>query len=220
MSIKTLPLNDELHQYMLSVSLREPSVAGALRAENASRSNRNMQIAPEQGQFIALLVQLIQARRALEIGVFTGYSSLWIARALPPDGRLIACDTNEEYANAARRHWVQAGVAERIDLRLAPAQETLRQLQREDAGESFDFIFIDAEKTEYQEYYELSLPLLRPGGLIAIDNVLWAGRVCDAAVQDANTEAIRVFNRKLHGDERVSLSLVPIGDGLSLAMKR
>jgi predicted O-methyltransferase YrrM len=178
-----------------------------------------MQIAPEQGQFIALLVQLIGAKKTLDVGVFTGYSSLVVALALPPDGKAIACEMNQEYAAIARRWWQQAGVADKIDLHIAPAKETLARLLATGQTDTFDFVFIDADKSNYDNYYEQALQLVRPGGLIAIDNVLWSGRVADPQVQDNRTKKIRAFNQKLHQDPRISLSLVPIGDGLTLARK-
>jgi predicted O-methyltransferase YrrM len=179
-----------------------------------------MQIAPEQGQFMALLVRLLGATRGIEVGVFTGYSSLAVALAMPPAGRLIACDISEEYTAIARRYWAAAGVAGKIELRLAPALETLDALLAEGAAGRFDFGFIDADKGGYADYYERLLALLRPGGLVAVDNTLWGGDVADPANQDPDTLAIREFNEKLRTDERVDVSLVPIGDGLTLARKR
>jgi predicted O-methyltransferase YrrM len=179
-----------------------------------------MQIAPEQGQFMALLVQLLGATKTLEIGVFTGYSSLAVALALPPQGKIVACDINEDYTAMARSYWQRAGVADKIDLRIAPALETLDRLLESGEAGTFDFAFIDADKQNYDNYYERALQLLRVGGLIAIDNVLWGGKVADPTVDDANTEAIRALNAKLVQDERVSLSVVPIADGLTLALKR
>jgi caffeoyl-CoA O-methyltransferase len=179
-----------------------------------------MQIAPDQGQFMAFLIRLIGAKKALEVGVFTGYSSLCVALALPPEGKLIACDISEEYTAIARRYWQKAGVTDKIDLRIAPALETLDQLVTAGQTNSFDFAFIDADKENYLNYYERALQLVRPGGLIAVDNVLWGGAVADPAVQDESTQAIRAFNQTLHRDERVDLSLVAIADGLTLAMKR
>jgi len=179
-----------------------------------------MQISPEQGQFLGLLLRLLQARRTIEIGVFTGYSALVTALALPSDGRVVACDTSEAWTAVARAYWERAGVAERIDLRLAPARETLRALRHagEDAG--YDFAFIDADKENYADYFEDCLALLRPGGLIAVDNVLWSGRVVDPAPDDADSQALAVFNRRLHQDDRIDLSMLPLGDGLTLARKR
>jgi predicted O-methyltransferase YrrM len=179
-----------------------------------------MQIAPEQGQFMALLVQLLGAKKTLEVGVFTGYSSLVVALALPPEGQIVACDHSEEFTAIARRYWQQAGVAHKIHLHIAPALETLDQLLATGEAETFDFAFIDADKSNYDNYYERSLQLVRPGGLIAIDNVLWSGRVADPQIQDNRTKKIRAFNEKLLQDQRVSLSLVPIGDGLTLALKK
>ncbi len=220
MSKKTLGLDNQLYDYLLSVSLREPDVLRQLREETARLPMAMMQIAPEQGQFMALLVQLLGATKTLDIGVFTGYSSLCVALALPPQGKIVACDISQEDTAVARRYWEAAGVADKIDLRLAPALETLDQLLATGQAGTFDFVFIDADKRNYEEYYERSLQLIRPGGLIAIDNVLWSGRVADLQVQDARTQLIRAFNEKLHQDERVSLSLVPIADGLTLALKR
>ncbi|MBR8834986.1 MAG: class I SAM-dependent methyltransferase [Stigonema ocellatum SAG 48.90 = DSM 106950] len=217
---KTLGLEKELYDYFLSASLREPEILFKLRQETASHPRAMMQIAPEQGQFMALLVQLIGAKKTLEVGVFTGYSSLSVALALPADGTILACDISEEYTAIARRYWQQAGVADKIELRLAPAVETLDGLLAANAAKTFDFAFIDGDKENYDAYYERCLQLVRPGGLIAIDNVLWSGRVADPLVQDESTQAIRAFNEKLHHDERVTVSLVPIADGLTLALKR
>lgn len=220
MSNQTFTLGDRLYDYLLSASLREPEILFQLREETSRHPMSMMQIAPEQGQFMALLVQLIGATKTLEVGVFTGYSSLCVALALPAEGRIVACDVSEEYTAIARRYWQTAGVADKIDLRLAPALETLDQLLAEGQAETFDFAFIDADKSNYEHYYERSLQLVRPGGLIAIDNVLWSGRVADPQDQDKSTQKIRALNDKLHHDERITLSLVPIADGLSLALKR
>ncbi len=220
MSKKTLDLDERLYNYLLSTSLREPDVLRRLREETARHPYATMQISPEQGQFMALLVQLLGATKTLEIGVFTGYSSLCVALALPPGGKITACDVSEEFTSIARRYWQEAGVTDKIELRLAPALETLDQLLADGQAETFDFAFIDADKENYQGYYERSLQLIRPGGLVAIDNVLWGGRVADPKVQDNSTLAIRAFNEKLHYDEQVSISLVPIADGLTLALKR
>jgi len=217
---KTVGLDDPLYDYLLSVSLREPEILLQLREETARLPNARMQIAPEQGQFMALLVQLLGATKTLEIGVFTGYSSLCVALALPPNGKIVACDVSEEYTAIARRYWAAGGVAHKIDWRLAPALETLNELLAAGQAETFDFSFIDADKGNYEGYYERSLQLVRPGGLIAVDNVLWSGRVADSQNQDSSTKTIRAFNEKLHHDERVTLSLVPIADGLTLARKR
>ncbi len=220
MSNKTLGLSDSLYEYLLNASLRESDLLARLREETARDPMARMQIAPEQGQFMALLVQLMKARRALEVGVYTGYSSLSVAQALPPDGRITACDVSVEWTSIARRYWAQAGVEDKIDLHLGPATRTLEALLGRGRAGTYDFAFIDADKQNYDRYYELCLELLRKGGLIAIDNVLWSGRVADEDVDDADTRAIRALNRKLHSDERVSLSLVPIADGLSLGVKR
>jgi predicted O-methyltransferase YrrM len=220
MSNKYLRLDDRIYEYLRAVSLREHGALRRLREETARMSQAQMQIAPEQGQLMALLVQLLGARRTLEVGVFTGYSSLAVALALPPDGRVVACDVSEEWTAVARRYWREAGVAEKIDLRLAPALDTLDGLLGGGQAGAFDFAFIDADKGNYDAYYERALELVRPGGLICIDNVLWSGRVADPAVEDEDTASIRALNRKLHGDERVALSLVPVADGLTLALKR
>lgn len=217
---RTLGLDDRLYDYFLSVSLREPAILRQLRQETANHPAATMQIAPEQGQFMALLVQLLGATKTLEVGVFTGYSSLSIALALPEHGKVVACDVSQEYTDIARRYWQQAGVANKIDLHVAPAVETLNRLLTSGQAETFDFAFIDADKENYDNYYERSLQLIRPGGLIAIDNVLWGGSVANPQIQNTSTQAIRALNEKLHHDERVSLSLVPIADGLTLALKR
>ncbi|MEH2109250.1 class I SAM-dependent methyltransferase [Nostoc sp.] len=217
---QSIGLDNQLYNYLLSVSLREPEILGKLRQETANHPRSGMQISPEQGQFMRLLVELIGAKKTLEVGVFTGYSSLSVALALPADGKIIAADVSEEFTAIARRYWQEAGVADKIDLRLAPALETLDQLLATGQAETFDFAFIDADKENYDGYYERSLQLVRPGGLIAIDNVLWSGQVADEQNQDESTQAIRVLNEKLHHDERVTLSLVPIADGLTLAIKR
>jgi len=219
MSNKTLTLDDRLYDYLLSVSLREPELLAQLRQETDLHPFSQMQIAPEQGQLMALLIRLMGATNAIEIGVFTGYSSLCIALALPPYGKLIACDLNEDYTAIARRYWQAAGVSNKIDLRIAPALQTLDTLLDEEEAGAFDFVFIDADKQNYLHYYDRALQLLRPGGLVAIDNVLWGGSVADPKAQDQDTQAIRSFNEFLHQDERVMLSLVPIGDGLTLAVK-
>jgi caffeoyl-CoA O-methyltransferase len=219
MTNRTLNIDDHLYQYILDVSLREHPVLAELREVTRSQPRAGMQISPEQGQFMAMLVKLIGARQTLEIGVFTGYSALATALALPPDGRIIACDVNAEFTDIGRRHWEKAGVADKIDLRLAPATDTLDALIAEGRSGSFDFAFIDADKTNYDNYYERCLQLLRVGGLIAIDNVLWDGEVARPA-QDADTAALQALNIKLHADERVDLSLLSIADGLTLARKR
>ncbi|MBD2774135.1 class I SAM-dependent methyltransferase [Iningainema tapete] len=217
---KTIGLDPQLYDYLLSASLRESEILRQLRQETASHPEAIMQIAPEQGQFMALLVQLIGAKKTLEVGVFTGYSSLSVALALPEDGKIIALDVSEEYTAIARRYWQQAGVAQKIDLRLARALQSLDRLLADGEADSFDFAFIDADKENYDAYYERCLQLVRPGGLIAIDNVLRGGSVADPQVQNQSTQAIRALNEKLHHDQRVTISLVPIADGLTLALKR
>lgn len=220
MSYRPTVLTEDLHRYLLEVSLREPALLARLREETARRGDAGMQISPEQGQFMALLIELTGATRVLEIGTFTGYSALAMALALPPEGRIVACDVEPETTAVARRYWSEAGVAEKIDLRLAPALDTLDRLLAEGAAGSFDFAFIDADKGNYEAYYERCLALLRQGGLLAIDNVLWGGQVADPRARDPDTEAIRALNSRLHDDPRISLSLVPVSDGLSLARKR
>ncbi len=220
MSYRPTPLTEDLHRYLLEVSLREPALLARLREETARRGDAGMQISPEQGQFMAFLIELTGARRVLEIGTFTGYSALSMALALPPEGRIIACDIEPETTAVARRYWAEAGVAEKIDLRLAPALDTLDGLLAEGGAESFDFAFIDADKENYEAYYESCLALLRQGGLLAVDNVLWNGAVADPAARDPDTEAIRALNLRMREDPRISLSMVPISDGLSLARKR
>lgn len=216
----TIGIDDRLHNYLLSVSSREPNILAELRQETAKHEMGVMQIAPEQGQFMALLIQLIGAKKTLDIGTFTGYSALCVALALPPDGQVITCDISEEDTALARRYWQQAGVADKIELQLAPALETLDRLLASGQAETFDFAFIDADKENYESYYERCLQLVRPNGLIAIDNVLWLRRVADPQFQDESTVAIRAINEKLHYDERITLSLIPIADGLTLALKR
>ena len=220
MSNRTIDLTDTLYDYLLSVSLRETDLQRRLREETATLSMARMQISPEQGQFMALIARLVAARRCLEVGVFTGYSSLAVALALPQDGRIVACDVSEEWTSVARRYWAAAGVADRIDLRLAPAIDTLDALIAAGDAGTYDLAFIDADKTSYLAYYERALVLLRPGGLLMTDNTLWSGRVADPEVGDADTVALRHYNEHLHRDARIDLSLVPIGDGLTLARKR
>jgi predicted O-methyltransferase YrrM len=218
---RTVEITAPLYDYLLSVSVREPQVMRDLRAETAKLAEHGMQIGPDQAQFMSLLVKLSGAKRALEVGTFTGYSALTVALALPEDGQLVACDVSEEWTNIGRRYWQRAGVAHKIDLRIAPALETLGQLSTDSRWHnSFDFAFIDADKDNYGAYFEYCLKLVRPGGLITIDNVLRGGAVIDLSDQEAGTLAIRELNAKLYADERVDLCLVPIGDGLTLARKR
>jgi predicted O-methyltransferase YrrM len=220
MSGKFLPLTERIYEYMQAVSLREPDVLRRLREETARLPMARMQISPEQGQFMSLLIQLMNARKTLEVGVFTGYSSLCVALALPPEGQVVACDISEEWTRIARRYWDEAGVAGKVTLRIAPALETLDRLIADGQAGTFDFAFIDADKGNYDGYYERALELVRVGGLVAIDNVLWSGRVAQPEDEETDTAAIRAFNERLHGDERVALSLIPIADGLTLALKR
>jgi predicted O-methyltransferase YrrM len=219
MTNRTIGLDDRLYHYLLDNSLREPEPLARLRAETARLPEARMQIAPEQGQFMALLVRLMGARRALEIGVFTGYSSCCIAAALPADGRLVALDASPQWTAMARQYWEELGVAGRVELRLGMALDSLAALRAEGPA-PFDFAFIDADKANDWAYYEHCLALLRPGGLVVVDNALWSGRVVDPEDRSEDTEAIRDFNRRIHGDERVDLSLIPVGDGLVLARKR
>lgn len=213
-------LDSQVAEYLQAVSVRDDAVLRRLREETALLPQGGMQISPEQGQLMALLVRLMGARKALEVGTFTGYSSLSVARALPPDGQLVACDVSHEWTSVARRYWQEAGVADRIDLRIAPATETLDGLLATGGRGTFDFAFIDADKPGYDAYYERCLELVRPGGLIAIDNVLWSGKVADPNENDADTVALRVLNTKIHADARVDLSMLPMADGLTLALKR
>ena len=220
MSNRTISMTDGLYDYLLGASLREPDLLKQLRAETARHPRAGMQISPEQGQFMQLLVHILGARRCLEVGVFTGYSSLSVALALPADGRILACDVSEEFTAVARRYWKAAGVEGKIELKLAPALVTLdARLKAGEAG-SYDFAFIDADKTNYIHYYERILALLRPGGLVTVDNVLWSGAVIDREDNSEDTVALRAFNQALHQDARVEISMLPIGDGLTLARKR
>ncbi len=220
MQKSALGLDEAIYDYLLKVSLREADVLRRLREETAAMPLSIMQIAPEQGQFMALLVELMGATRCIEVGVFTGYSTLAVALALPPEGRITACDISEEFTAVARRYWAEAGVGHKIDLRLAPAIETLDALIAEGGAGAYDFAFIDAEKSEYADYYERLLTLLRPGGLILVDNVLWSGKVADPEMVGDDTVAIRAFNDRLAADERISISMLPVADGLTFARKR
>jgi predicted O-methyltransferase YrrM len=219
MNTRTISMDDRTYEYLVGHSVREHPALAELREATRTHKHAGMQIAPDQAQFMALLVKLIGARRTIEIGVFTGYSSLAVALALPDDGHILACDISDEYTQVARKYWQKAGVARKIELVLAPATQTLDA--RVAAGETgaYDFAFIDADKTGYDGYYEQCLKLLRPGGLIAVDNVLWSGAVARVA-KDADTKALQAFNRKLHDDQRVDIAMVPVGDGVMLARKR
>jgi predicted O-methyltransferase YrrM len=220
MSNKSIGLPDDLQAYVVRVGVREPPVLRRLRDETAKLPQHGMQIAPEQGMLLALLVELVGARRCLEIGTFTGYSSTAVALALPPDGHLVCLDVSEEWTALARRTWQEAGIADRVELRLGPAIESLDALLAEGAAGTFDFAFVDAAKDEYPAYYERVLRLLRPGGLVAFDNVFLAGRVADPAADDPGARAVRSLNDALHDDERVSIAVVPIADGVTLVRKR
>ena len=220
MTRRTIELTDQIYNYLLANSLRESDILADLRAHTAKMPEARLQIAPEQGQFMALLVRLMGASQALEIGVFTGYSSLWIAQALPENGRLTALDVNIAWTRVAHDYWHRAELAERIELRIGRAIESLDALLGEGRAGTYDFAFIDAEKTEYPDYYERTLELLRPGGLIAIDNVLRYGRVANAVEQGADVRVMRQFNKVLHEDERVDISMLPVADGLTLVLKR
>lgn len=220
MSEATINLTPDVYQYFHAVSLREPAILKKLRDETKKLSMHVMQISPEQGQLMGLLIELLGAKKTLDIGTFTGYSALAVALSLPKDGKVIACDVSTEWTDIAKSFWAEAGVANKIELCIAPALETLQSLIDQGEAGTFDFSFIDADKANYADYYEKSLILLRQGGLIAIDNVLWSGRVADPTNQDNNTVAIRALNEKLLHDERVTLSMIPIGDGLTLARKR
>jgi predicted O-methyltransferase YrrM len=215
-----LTIGSALWEYMRRVTLREPALLQRLREETAGYPNSNFQISAEQGQFMGLLMHLMGARRTIEVGVYTGYSALAVALALPDDGRIIACDINEEWTSVGRRYWREAGVAGKIDLRLGPALATLDSLIASGQANQFDFVFIDADKTNYANYYERALVLLRRGGLIGVDNVLWYGRVIDASFDDADTRAIREFNERILNDDRVWLSMLAVRDGLTLACKK
>jgi len=220
MSRTVTAVTAELADYVRSVTLREPDLLRRLRDETAAHPEAQCQITPEQGQFMGLLVRLIHARKTLEVGVFTGYSSLSVALALPADGKVVACDVSPEFTAVARRYWKEAGVDGKIELRLAPALQSLDALIAEGQAGTFDFAFIDADKENYHTYFERALVLVRPGGVITVDNVLWHGKVIDPQVNDTDTLAIREFNRRLHTDQRIWISMVTIADGLTVAMKK
>ena len=220
MSNKTIGISDELQAYVVAVGAREPEVLARLRAETAAIPEHGMQVAPEEGAFLAMLVELTGARRCLEIGTFTGYSSRAIALALPDDGQLTCCDVSDEWTSVARRYWAEAGVSAKVDLRVAPALDTLDGLLEAGAAGSYDFAFVDADKTGYDGYYARLMQLVRPGGLIAFDNTLWGGRVLDHNPDDQDTRAIQALNARLAGDERVSLCLLPVADGVTLVRRR
>lgn len=217
---KTLNLNDNVYSYLLDNSLRENPLQKKLREHTLNITLSQMQIAPEQGQFMSFLIKLIQAKKIIEVGVYTGYSSLSMALALPKNGHITACDINKEWTDIAQEYWQQAGVDNKISLQLAPAIETLQHLINNHESNTFDLAFIDADKTNYDQYYEHCLTLLRPRGLLLIDNTLWGGSVADNQITDADTTAIRELNVKLKQDERIELSMLPIADGLTLCLKR
>ena len=220
MSSSTIGLNNELRKYMLDVSFRDDEILRQLREETLTLKEAQMQISPEQGCLLSILTKILNAKKTLDIGVFTGYSSLVVARELPNDGSIVACDTSIEWTSIAKKYWKLAGVDNKVDLHLAPAIETLEKLIEDGQGSTYDFSFIDADKINYQSYYEYSLTLVKPGGIIAVDNVLWSGQVIDESDSEPATRAIRSFNEKLYQDDRVSISMVPIGDGLTLAYKK
>ena len=220
MSSSTIGLSNELRRYMLDVSFRDDEILKQLREETLTLKEAQMQISPEQGAFLSILIKILNAKKTLDIGVFTGYSSLVVARELPDDGLVVACDTSIEWTSIAKKYWKLAGVDNKVDLHLAPAIETLEKLIVEGQGSTYDFSFIDADKINYQSYYEYSLTLVKPGGIIAVDNVLWSGQVIDEYDSEPATRAIRSFNKKLYQDDRVSITMVPIGDGLTLAYKK
>ncbi len=219
MSNRTLSIDDRIYDYLSAVSINEPTLLQQLRQETAEMEYSAMQISPEQGQFMSLLIKLMAATRAIEIGTFTGYSSICIASAMPENGKLICCDTSPQWTDVAARYWALAGLENKIDLQLQPAQQTLQMLLDNGEKKSFDFIFIDADKQNYTVYYEMALQLLRKGGIIAVDNTLWSGAVADPENTEATTRAIRHFNQLLKDDDRISQSLLTIGDGLTLILK-
>jgi predicted O-methyltransferase YrrM len=220
MANKTMGISDDLAAYVVEVGTREPDVLARLREETAAIPQHNMQIAPEQGAFLALLVELIGARRCIEVGTFTGYSSTAVALALPEDGQIICCDVSEEWTSLARKYWAEAGVTGKVDLRIAPAAETLDQLLAGGQESMYDFAFVDADKAGYDAYYERLLRLVRPGGLIVFDNMLWGGDVLDTDPSDEDTKALQALNAKLAHDERITLCLLPVADGVTLARRR
>ncbi|HET7828669.1 MAG TPA: class I SAM-dependent methyltransferase [Candidatus Limnocylindrales bacterium] len=220
MTSKSIGLPDDVYDYVLAHGVREPDILARLRQETASHPMAQMQIEPLQGAIFRLLVELLDARAYVEVGTFTGYSSLAVALAMPPDGRLVCCDVSEEYTNVARRYWAEAGVADRVDLRIGPGIEGLDSLLTEGRAGTFDLAFIDADKKSYPDYYERIVELLRPGGVVALDNVLWEGDVADPSIQDRDTVALRAVNERVRDDERVTPVLLPVADGMTLARKR
>ncbi len=220
MSRTSIGLDERLNEYMVLAGEREHPVAARLRKSTAAMPNSSMQIAAEQGQFLAMIARLIGAKRTIEIGTFTGYSALWVALALPADGTVVACDINADWTAIGRRHWDEAGVGKKIELRLGPAADTVAALEKEGQAGRFDMAFIDADKSGYDAYYEGALRLLRAGGAIVFDNVLWSGRVADPSVRDADTLALRALNAKIANDARVDKVMVPLGDGMTVVRKK
>lgn len=218
--VRPTPMTDRLYEYVLSVGVREPEAFRAIREETAKLPECEWQIAPEQGPFLALLIQLMGAKKCLEVGTFTGYSAAWVSSVLPADGKLICCELSDVYAGIARKHLTAMGLINKVELRVAPAADSLSTLIAAGETGTFDYAFIDADKGRYNLYYERALELLRPGGLMVIDNTLWDGKPADPSVNDVDTLAIRVLNEKIHGDDRVSLSFLPFADGLTLARKK
>ena len=220
MTSKSIGLPDDVYDYVLAHGVREPAILARLREETAAHPMAQMQIEPLQGAIFRLLVELLDARSYVEVGTFTGYSSLAVALAMPSDGRLVCCDVSEEYTSVARRYWAEAGVADRVDLRIGPGVESLDALLAEGRENTFDLAFIDADKKSYPDYYERCVRLLRPGGVVALDNVLWGGEIADMAKQDRDTLALRAVNELVRDDERVTEVLLPVADGMTLARKR
>ena len=220
MANRTINMDEKLYSYLLDMGLREPEVLARLREATEAEELSVMRSAPEQGQFMAMLIRLTGARRVIEVGTYTGYATLWMALALPEDGQIITCDISERWSFVARRFWEQAGVQDKVSLYLRPALQTLDELLECDEAASFDFAFIDADKENYELYYERCLQLIRAGGVVVIDNVLWGGSVIDDAKHDSATEAIRAFNRKLKEDQRIELVMLPVADGMTLALKQ
>jgi predicted O-methyltransferase YrrM len=220
MSNTSIGVPEDLNEYLVAHGVREPDILRRLREETAALPQHDMQIAPEQGAFMALLVEILDARRCIELGTFTGYSSLVVALAMPPDGRIVCCDVSEEWTSIARRYWAEAGVGDRVDLRLGPALETLDELLAGGAAGTFDFAFVDASKREYPDYHERIVRLLRQGGLVVYDNVFWAGDILDESKTDPDTLGVRRLNDRIAQDERVTISMIPVADGLTLARKR
>lgn len=220
MANSTLGLDERVYEYLLNYGLREPAVLAELRRATEAEEMSEMRSAPEQGQFMAMLLKLMGAKHVLEVGTYTGYATLWMALTLPEDGEVHTCDVSERWTFVARRFWEQAGIQDRVHLHLRPALETLEGLLAQGMEDSFDFAFIDADKVNYQAYFEACLRLVRRGGIIAVDNVLWGGSVADPTDEQESTQAIRAFNRRLKGDTRVDIAMLPIADGLTLAMKR